>query len=284
MKTKIQLAGLAPLPKLDDKEGDKALEVEQDRLVKIQQAYLFGGNRAVVVFEGMDAAGKGGTIRRIAWALDPRSLYVWPIGAPNEMERNQHYLQRFWRRLPERKQISVFDRSWYGRVLVERVEGLAKPVEWRRAYREINEFEQQLTDDGIRIVKIFLHVSKEEQLERFEARLNDPLKRWKLSYEDFRNRAKWDDYISAAEEMFDRTSTQKAPWHVINSDRKPPARIVALRIIADTLSDGIDLANPPLEPRVVEMAAEVLGKRLQESAATTTSAGRSQKKKRRSHK
>jgi polyphosphate kinase 2 (PPK2 family) len=260
MAQKIRLKSLKPLPERSEDQNEDLTKRHQDRLVRIQQAYLFSGNRAVVVFEGMDAAGKGGTIRRIAWAMDPRSLNVWPIGAPNEIERQQHYLQRFWARLPERKQIAVFDRSWYGRVLVERVEGFAKPAEWRRAYDEINEFERQLTDDGIRVVKFFLHVSKDEQLRRLEDRLREPLKRWKLSYEDFRNRAKWKEYVKASEDMFDRTSTRTAPWHVIPSDDKDAARAEVLGILARKLSAGLDLSDQPLDRKILKLASEILGK------------------------
>jgi polyphosphate kinase 2 (PPK2 family) len=255
---KIRLDHLKPLPSQAPAALETQLAEQQAKLTKIQHAYLFNGERAVIVFEGVDAAGKGGTIRRIAWALDPRSLHVWPISSPNEIEKRQHYLQRFWNRLPARSQLAVFDRSWYGRVLVERVEGFASKLEWRRAYGEINDFEKQLTDDGIRIVKLFLHISKEEQLRRFEARLRDPLKRWKLSYEDFRNRDKWDDYIAAIQEMFDRTNAPTAPWFAIPSDNKEAARIQALRIIVDRLSDGIDIDATPIDPKIIELARNVL--------------------------
>src|SRR5215475_8603316 len=205
MPKKIRLAKLKPAVKMEEATYDARLTELQKKLERAQHAYLFTGDRAVIVFEGMDAAGKGGTIRRIAWALDPRSLKVWPIGAPNEIERKQHYLQRFFTRLPEKTQIAVFDRSWYGRVLVERVEELAPKRDWKRAYREINEFERQMVDDGIRVVKIFLHISKNEQRRQLIQRMRDPLKRWKLSYDDFRNRARWSDYVEAIEDMFDET-------------------------------------------------------------------------------
>ena len=260
MAQKIRLKSLKPLPARTEEQNEKLLDGYQDVLERVQQAYLFTGNRAVVVMEGMDAAGKGGAIRRISWKMDPRSINVWPIAAPNEIERKQHYLQRFWARLPERKQIAVFDRSWYGRVLVERVEGFAKPEEWKRAYGEINNFEKQLVDDGIRVVKFFLHVSKDEQLRRLEERLRNPMKRWKLSYEDFRNRAKGKEYVAASEEMFDRTSTRPAPWHVIPSDDKPGARTEVLAILAKKLSAGLDLRDQPLDRRILKLAAEVLGK------------------------
>jgi len=254
----IKLGRLKPLHAHSEARCEAMLAQEQERLTRIQQAYLFSGDRAVVVFEGMDAAGKGGAIRRIAWAMDPRSLKVWPIGAPNEVEKKQHYLQRFWVRMPERAQISLFDRSWYGRVLVERVEGFAEHSEWRRAYREINEFEQQLISSGIKIAKIFLHVSKDEQLRRFEDRLRNPLKRWKLSYEDFRNREKWDQYIKAAEDMFQRTSTREAPWTVIPADNKPVARIMALKVIANCLGAGVDVEHAPFDKKLLRVARRVI--------------------------
>jgi polyphosphate kinase 2 (PPK2 family) len=260
MGRQIRLKSLPPLPKRSDEENDKLVKVHQKELVRIQQALLFTGERAVLVFEGMDAAGKGGTIRRLAWAMDPRSLKVWPIGAPNEIEAKQHYLQRFWERLPEKTQIAVFDRSWYGRVLVERVEGLTPKKDWMRAYGEINEFERQMVDDGIRVVKIFLHISKEEQRRQLIQRMRDPLKRWKLSYDDFRNRNRWSDYVEAIEEMFDRTSTRHAPWHVVPSDDKPAARAEALGIVAQRLSKGLDLSLPPLDRKIARAALSAFGK------------------------
>ena len=260
MAKSIRLKSLEPLPKRSEGENDNLVKAHQKELVRIQQALLFTGERAVVVFEGMDAAGKGGTIRRLAWAMDPRSLKVWPIGAPDEIERKQHYLQRFWTRLPEKTQIAVFDRSWYGRVLVERVEELTPRKDWKRAYREINEFEQQMVDDGIRVVKLFLHVSKEEQRRRLIDRMRDPLKRWKLSYDDFRNRSRWTDYVKAIEDMFDRTSTKAAPWHAVPSDDKPAARAEALGILVKQLSAGLDLSVPPLDRKIARAALQALGK------------------------
>ncbi|HEX6120544.1 MAG TPA: polyphosphate kinase [Dongiaceae bacterium] len=260
MAKSIRLKSLKPLPKRSEEENDRLVKAHQEKLVRIQQALLFTGGRAVVVFEGMDAAGKGGTIRRLAWAMDPRSLKVWPIGAPNEIERKQHYLQRFWTRLPEKTQIAVFDRSWYGRVLVERVERLAATTDWNRAYREINEFERQMADDGIRVVKIFLHISKEEQRRQLIQRLRDPLKRWKLSYDDFRNRSRWSAYVEAIEDMFDKTSTRHAPWHVVPSDDKPAARAEALGLLAEQLSNGLDLSLPPLDRKIARAALKSLGK------------------------
>ena len=261
-RRRIRLNKLKPLPARSEEHNERLVKNYQHLLVRIQQALRFTGERAAVVFEGMDAAGKGGTIRRIAWALDPRALKVWPTGAPNEIEARQHYLQRFWTRLPERGQIAIFDRSWYGRVLVERVDELIEPAEWKRAYREISEFERQLTDSGMRLVKFFLHVSKDEQLRRFEERYINPLKRWRLGMDDFRARAKWDEYVQAIEEMFDRTSTRNAPWHAIPSDDKEAARAAVLRTMVERLSSGLDLRMPAPDPEVRKMAKAILGKRI----------------------
>ncbi len=211
------------------------------------------------MLEGWDTAGKGGVVRRLGWALDPRSFRVHSIAAPTEREKSLHYMQRFWERLPQHGQIVVFDRSWYGRVMVERVEGFATPAEWRRAYDEINDFERMLLDDEMRLVKLFLHITPEEQLRRFRSRLADPLKRWKLSYEDFRNRTRWKDYEAAIEDMMQKTSTRRAPWHLIPANDKPYGRLAALRIIADRLSRSVSLDPRPLDAKVLEAAERLLG-------------------------
>ena len=231
----------------------------QTKLQRVQQAYLHTGNRAVIVFEGWDASGKGGTIRRMSAVLDPRGFKVWPIGRPRDHEAERHYLTRFWQRVPPHGGISVFDRSWYGRVLVERIEGLASRAEWSRAYDEINQFEQQLIDDGTRIVKLFLHITKDEQYRRFEARLKEPLKRWKLSYEDFRNRQHWTAYEQAIEEMVRKTSTKAAPWHVIPANDKKYARQRCLQLITKALTKGVDLKPPPLDEMVRVEAKALFG-------------------------
>lgn len=237
--------------KLADKETyERKLRKLQLRMLQIQQAYLRQGRRAVVVLEGWDAAGKGSLIRRLSERLDPRYCKVWPIGMPSEQERRTHYLARFWQRLPERGSLAVFDRSWYGRILVERVEALASRAEWRRAYGEINAFERMLADDGIRVVKIFLHISPEEQLTRFEERLSVPYKRWKLTAEDLRNRARWRDYVRAVDAMFERTSTTDAPWHLVPAEFKWYGRIKAMKIIAERLAQGVDLAPPAADPAI----------------------------------
>ncbi len=230
----------------------------QAKLAIIQQAFLFHGLKGVIVFEGWDAAGKGGTIRRISQALDPRSFKVWPIGAPRNYYLNRHYLLRFWERLPPSGAISAFDRSWYGRVLVERIEKLTPEHRWRAAYDEINAFERMLTDDGTRIIKLFFHISQDEQMERFTERLTNPLKRWKLTYEDFRNREKWAETEVAVDEMLARTSTQNAPWHVIPANNKKYARIKAMQAIVDAFSKDVDLNPRHLDSETLDAACEAL--------------------------
>lgn len=244
--------------KLDRKSYDAALSELQLDLTRIQQAYLFAGHSAVIVFEGWDAAGKGGTIRRMSVALDPRSFKVWPIGAPRNYYLQRHFLTRFFERLPPQGAISAFDRSWYGRVLVERVEGFTPKPRWKAAYREINDFERMLVDNGTRVVKLFFHISPDEQLRRFEERLHDPLKRWKLSYEDFRNRSKWSAYEAAVDEMFARTSTAHAPWLPVAFEDKRFGRITALRAIVQRLKKGVDLGPPTLDESVLDAARDHL--------------------------
>src|SRR5690349_4680798 len=249
-------------PSVEFADYERRLAAMQETLQLIQQSYLGTTHRAVIVLEGWDTAGKGGAVRRLGWALDPRSFKVHAIAAPNGREKNLHYLQRFWERLPQHGQIVVFDRSWYGRVLVERVEGFASPSEWQRAYDEIKDFERMLLADGVRLVKLFLHITPEEQLRRFRSRLTDPLKRWKLSYEDFRNRGRWHDYEVAIEDMVEKTSTRRAPWYVLPANNKPYGRLAALRIVADRLSKGVRLEPRPLEPAVAEAAERLLGIRV----------------------
>jgi polyphosphate kinase 2 (PPK2 family) len=253
-----RLADIAQHTKIGFADYERRLSSLQEVLQLIQQAYLGSGRRAIIVLEGWDTAGKGGIVRRLGWALDPRSFKVHPIAAPDEHERAQFYLQRFWGRLPEGGQIVVFDRSWYGRVLVERVEGYATKKEWRRAYREINEFELMLVDAGVRIVKLFLHITREEQDRRFRDRLFNPLKRWKLSYEDFRNRARWSDYEAAIENMLAKTSTDHARWYLIPANDKLYGRIAAFRVLADRLGEEVALEPKPIDPDLLGEAKAVL--------------------------
>ncbi|MEO1204784.1 MAG: hypothetical protein AAFV45_00480 [Pseudomonadota bacterium] len=181
------------------------------------------------------------------------------IATDTSFYRDRHFLLRFMERLPPRGAITAFDRSWYGRVLVERVEELAREERWRAAYREIVDFERLIIDDGARLVKLFFHISQEEQLKRFEDRLKNPLKRWKLTYEDFRNRGKWDQYSEAIDEMFEKTSTDAAPWTVIEANNKKYGRISAMQTVVDCLVKDVDLSPPQVDPEVLAAARKQLG-------------------------
>lgn len=222
-----------------------ALPVAQGRLARLQRQAHARGLSTVCVFEGWDAAGKGGAIRRFTHALDARQYTVFPIAAPTDEEHAHHYLWRFWRRLPPPGCVSVFDRSWYGRVLVERVEGFASPEAWRRAYGEINAFEDALVTHGVVLLKFWLHLSFEEQEKRFRARADSPHKRWKLTDEDWRNRKKWPAYEAAVHDMVERTSTRSAPWHLIAAEDKRHARLDVLRRVADALEAALEADPTP---------------------------------------
>lgn len=228
--------------KLEPAEYKKLLLDYQIRLRELMYRLYEEKSSAIVVVEGWDAAGKGGAIRRMTEKLDPRGYQVYSIGAPAGEDRTHHYLWRFWRRLmpPDEKQLLVFDRSWYGRVLVERVESFASESEWKRAYREINEFERQLIDHDIALVKLWFHISSSEQLRRFEGRREAAHKRWKLTDEDWRNRERWDEYELALEDMIRKTSTHRAPWTIVEGNDKNWARIKAQRTIAETIDRFLD--------------------------------------------
>lgn len=242
-----------------DGDYETALAEVQARLAKIQVAHIVHRKRSVILIEGWDAAGKGGLIQRLTAKWDPRFFEVFPIGAPSPEERERHFLWRFWKRLPAAGDISVFDRSWYGRVLVERVEGFATDGQWKRAYDEINEFEAQQKDDGTAIVKLFLHITQEEQDERLADRLRDPWKRFKVNAEDFRNRARRDDYLDALDDMLAQTDTRWAPWRIIDANNKKSARISALNYIADRLEAHVPMKAPDLDPALLDMARDALG-------------------------
>ncbi|WP_027858971.1 polyphosphate kinase 2 family protein [Marinobacterium jannaschii] len=246
--------------RLPDKDSyQKTLKKLQKRMLQVQQAYHQQGHRAIIVFEGWDASGKGGAIRRLTEKLDPRGFRVHPIAAPEADEQSKHYLYRFQKRLPNAGSFAIFDRSWYGRVLVERIEGFASKPEWQRAYQEINEYERMLSDDGVRIIKLFLHIDPDEQLSRFEERLNNPIKHWKLTPEDIRNRSRWAEYEQASNEMFRHTSTLNNPWQIIAANHKWSARIEVLRYVTDRLAEDIDITPAPLDPEVIRQACEQLG-------------------------
>jgi len=224
---------------LDKDKYTEALPKLQNEIRRLQHRCYFERTPVIIVYEGPDASGKGGNIRRLTRGLDPRGYQVVPVGAPQGEEKRRHYLWRFWSALPKAGHFTVFDRSWYGRVLVERVEGFAAPPEWERAYREINEFEQQLVEFGAVVVKFYLHISKDEQLNRFKKRESQPHKRWKITDEDWRNRERWEDYLDPVSDMIERTSTPHAPWIIIEGNDKRYARIKALRNVNERLAAAL---------------------------------------------
>ncbi|MEM6674216.1 MAG: polyphosphate:AMP phosphotransferase [Planctomycetota bacterium] len=226
--------------KLRKPEYKERLAELQLRLAKLASAAAQEGRSSLLVFEGWDAAGKGGAIRRLTGAMDARDYKVIPIAAPTEEERRHHYLWRFWRHYPRPGQMAIFDRSWYGRVLVERVEGFATEAEWSRAYEEIRDFEEMLMETGAPLAKFWLHIDADEQLQRFEDRQDTPYKKHKLTDEDYRNRKKWDDYVAAVDEMVERTSTRAAPWHIVPANDKRFARVRVLEIVCDLLENALD--------------------------------------------
>jgi polyphosphate:AMP phosphotransferase len=221
------------------KSFSKELQRYQGQLHRLQRKAQARGVSTIMVFEGWDAAGKGGAIRRITGALDARWYQVIPIAAPTDEERAQHYLWRFWRHLSRAGKLTIFDRSWYGRVLVERVEGFATEQEWRRAYSEINEFEEQLVHRGIVVMKYWVHITADEQLRRFKERQKAKHKQWKLTDEDWRNRERWDAYERAVNEMVERTSTRVAPWVLVEGNDKYFARVKVLKTAAEALRAAI---------------------------------------------
>ncbi|MBM3487505.1 MAG: polyphosphate kinase [Alphaproteobacteria bacterium] len=257
--SRLRLADHEDGPRMKSEDSDRRLHDLALLMRRVQLAHVRDGRRGIVVFEGWDAAGKGGAIKRITAELDPRHCKVWPIAKPTPEEQGRHYLYRFWQRLPERGSIAIFDRSWYGRVLVERVEGFATEREWSRAYAEINTFERMLIEDGVKVVKVFLHVSAAEQRRRFAERITDPYKRWKITAEDICNSTRRKDYVAAIEDMLAETTTEVAPWAVIAADDKHYARVEAAEVVSDALANGFDLSPPPIDPAVAKAAEEVMG-------------------------
>ncbi|GAA4776138.1 hypothetical protein GCM10023219_24660 [Stakelama sediminis] len=254
----INLADYEKGKKFDGDYHD-ALDDLQKRLFRVQVAHIIHKRPAIIMFEGWDAAGKGGAIKRLTAEWDPRYFEVWPIAAPTPEELAHHFLWRFWRRLPAKGHINVFDRSWYGRVLVERVENYASEAEWRYGYDEINAFEKQQVDRGSTLIKIFLHTTQKEQDKRLKDRIDNPWKRWKTGLDDYRNRSKRDAYLAAMHEMFARTDTDIAPWTVIDGNNKKAARITALTAIAEQLEAQVPMVPPELDPEVERVAKEALG-------------------------
>ncbi|MCI0497734.1 MAG: phosphate--AMP phosphotransferase [Thermoplasmata archaeon] len=224
---------------MDEEEYDRRLKACQEKLVELSNDVKLAQIPVSIMYSGWDAAGKGGNIKRLVQRLDPRSYKVIPIIVPTDEELAHHHLWRFWRELPPAGRIAIFDRSWYGRVLVERIEGYCREDEWRRAYHEINEMEQQWTDDGMVLIKFFLHIDKETQLERFRERENIPHKRWKITEDDWRNREKWGLYEEAIEDMLRFTDTKYAPWTIIESNSKMFSRIRTLEKITGDIERAL---------------------------------------------
>ena len=227
-------------PTISDEEYKKELKKLQSRLGELHNVLYDRKIPVILCYEGWDAAGKGGNIRRVAYPLDPRGVDVHPIASPEPHELNRQFLWRFWTRLPRTGHICIFDRTWYGRVMVERLEGFCTEKDWQRAYNEINEFERALTDWGAVVMKFWIHIDLDTQLARFTDRQNTPEKQWKITDEDWRNREKWPDYEVAVDEMLQKTSTKNAPWYIIESNDKKYARIKTLRLIVKTLEKAIE--------------------------------------------
>jgi polyphosphate:AMP phosphotransferase len=234
------LSGIDLSVRLEPETYDERLNELQGRLARLSRAARHAGRSSVLVFEGPDAAGKGGAIRRLIRAMAARDYRVIPIAAPDERERARHYLWRFWTRLPAPGAMTIFDRSWYGRVLVERVEGFAGSEQWQRAYEEIVAFERQLVESGIGLCKFWLQIDLDEQLRRFEARKDVPYKRHKITPEDYRNRARWDAYQSAADDMLARTDRPDAPWTLVAANDKHWARIRVLEVVCESLEAALE--------------------------------------------
>lgn len=239
----VSLDGIDFSAKLKKADYQNQLPALQGRLARLLRDTKFKNRSLVLVFEGQDAAGKGGAIRRITAALDARQYRAIPISAPTDEERARPYLWRFWRRLPKPGRIAIFDRSWYGRVLVERVESFIEPLQWEHAYDEINQFEQQMIDNGAIVIKFWLAITKEEQLERFQARRKSPFKSFKITPEDWRNRRKWDAYWVATNDMLGRTHTSLSPWHLVSANDKHHARITVLETVAARLESELQGAG-----------------------------------------
>lgn len=239
LKKMPKLASVNLKKTISDADYKKELKELQSRLSYLHNRLYRKRVPVIIVYEGQDAAGKGGNIKRLTGALDPRGYEVHPIASPEPKEKARHYLWRFWTRLPKDGHIAIFDRSWYGRVMVERLEGFCSENDWQRAYYEMNEFEQELANWGAVIIKFWVQIDKDTQLERFTDRQNTPSKQWKITDEDWRNREKWDQYEQAVDEMLAKTSTTYAPWHILESVDKKYARIKALKIVIEALEKAL---------------------------------------------
>ncbi len=234
--SEVELTG----KELSEEEYRSELKVLQKKLGELHNKIYRKRIPVIITYEGWDAAGKGGNIKRITGALDPRGYEVHPIASPEPHEKARHYLWRFWTRLPKDGHIAIFDRTWYGRVMVERLEGFCSENDWKRAYNEMNEFEKELVNWGAVVIKFWVHIDKDTQLERFNERQNNPEKQWKITDEDWRNREKWDAYEGAVNEMLKKTSTTFAPWHILESVDKKYARIKALKIVIEEIEKALE--------------------------------------------
>lgn len=233
------LSGVDLTKTLTNKEYKSKLDALQKRLEVLHSELYRLRIPVVICFEGWDAAGKGGAIKRLTSHMDPRGYQVNPTASPNDSEKAHHYLWRFWNNMPKAGHIAIFDRTWYGRVMVERIEGFCSEEEWRRAYQEINEMEENLTNSGCIVLKFWLHIDKDEQERRFKERMEDPAKQWKITDEDWRNREKWDEYERAVDEMLVRTSTTYAPWEIVEANSKYYARVKVLKTVVDAMEKEI---------------------------------------------
>ena len=242
-----------------DGDYDADLKALQDRMAELQSLHILHGARTLIIVEGWDAAGKGGAIKRLTATLDPRYYQVFPISAPTREEKDKHFLWRFWNKLPGKCEINIWDRSHYGRVLVERVEGFCSEAEWRRGYDEINEFESRQGEIGTKIIKLFLHVTQETQDKVLTERLEDPAKRWKVTAEDFRNRDKRAEYLDAMKDMFKRTDTHWAPWTVIDGNNQKASRIAVLAHVVKELENSVPQLFPEADEAILKLAKDALG-------------------------
>ena len=242
-----------------DGDYDELLADVQKRLAHMHFRQIIHKKRTIIVFEGWDSAGKGGIIRRMCVGWEPLYYQVYPIGAPTAEEKDRHFLWRFWKKLPGSRDIAIFDRSWYGRVLVERVEGFASEAAWRKGYDEINEFEARQTECDTKVIKIFLHITQDEQDKRFAKRLSKPEKRWKITHEDFRNRSKRDEYEKAIADMLELTDTRWAPWAVFDANDKKAARIAVMNHVANVMDDYLDDNLPDADPELLALAVDAFG-------------------------
>ncbi|MBO5279196.1 MAG: polyphosphate:AMP phosphotransferase [Lachnospiraceae bacterium] len=237
------LSGVDLTKTLSNKDYKKKLD-ELQKKMEILHSELYRLRIPVVIcFEGWDAAGKGGAIKRLTSHMDPRGYQVNPTASPNDTEKAHHYLWRFWNNMPKAGHIAIFDRTWYGRVMVERIEGFCSEEEWKRAYQEINEMEEHLTNSGCVVLKLWLHIDKDEQERRFKERMENPAKQWKITDEDWRNREKWDEYEKAVDEMLVRTSTTYAPWEIVEANSKYYARVKVLETVVEAMEKAIDASK-----------------------------------------